>query len=154
MEPVKLKTLYDLLVEGYSVGQLATTVEKHGVVGWDRFGRFGSHRPTSNPALQALNALAEFHAEERKFWDDVEENPPVDQDDFASRPRPLETVAEWRLLDLHSLGWPEDQVPQIDRSERHVPLPKHAEHPADPARLLLFIGCLLDFLDSRPRRYS
>jgi hypothetical protein len=38
--------------------QLATAIEKHGIQGWDRFGRFTSFSSTSPQGQQALDALA------------------------------------------------------------------------------------------------
>lgn len=59
METVKLKTFYDLLVEGKTVAQLATAVETHGVSGWDRFGRFGQFAPSPR---------SEAAARRRRIW--------------------------------------------------------------------------------------
>jgi len=74
MEPVKLKTFYDLLLEGKTVAQLATAVETHGVTGWDRFGRFGEfgHPSKSDGAVAALEVLASYFKYEEQFYEDLE----------------------------------------------------------------------------------
>jgi hypothetical protein len=90
MEAVKLKTLYDLLRDGFTAAQLAMAVEKHGLSGWDRYGRFGEHKPKSGPVELALDALAEYHQAETEFFQDLEDNPPQDASDAGLREFPMD----------------------------------------------------------------
>lgn len=60
------KNLFILITkDSYTVGQLATTIEKNGCYGWDRFGRFRKSTLTQQPELavianNALDALAKY----------------------------------------------------------------------------------------------
>jgi hypothetical protein len=153
MEP-KLKTLFDLLMEGYSAAQLAAAVETHGIVGWDRFGRFSSYKTGSTVAAQALDAIAGFHDEELRFWEEVECNPPENQDEMSQRSFPLDVVADLPSNGLHRFGWLVDQVPEIDRLDLQPQPPSYVEHAARVENLLVIMGALLDYLANRPRPVS
>lgn len=154
MEPVKLKTLFDLLVDGCTPAQLATAVEINGVHGWDRFGRFGTHKPSSSGAAQALDSLADYHHAEITFWQNIKDNPPQDDGDAAMRELPLDLFSEMPTCGIHKFGWPPDQVPEIDRLQRYPRPPRFAQDTANPNNLLRIIGALLEFIESRPKRYS
>lgn len=146
MEP-KLKTLFDLLMEGYSTAHLATAVETHGIVGWDRFSRLGSHKPDSTVAAQALDALARFHDEELRFWEEVEFNPPKNQEEMSLRPFPLDVLAELPSNALHRFGWLLEQVPEIRRSDEYPTFLKN-RRTANPTKVNIVLGALLECLGS------
>lgn len=157
MESPKLTTLYDLLAEDYTVAQLATTVEEHGIHGWDRFGRYGEHKTNSPGAEQALDALADFYEKEQDFWERMNTHPPESYEDWEitiASESPLEVAREFQTLAIHHFGWPMGELPYIDRAERYPQIPKRKKHEADPTNLLRIIGALLDFLDSRQRPYK
>ena len=151
METVKLKTLYDLLRDGFTAAQLATAVEKHGLSGWDRYGRFGEHKPKSGPVGQALDALAKYHQAETEFLQDLEDNPPQDASDAGLREFPLDIVGEVLTLELHRFGWRTDKVPAIDRSEKYPKAPSAAATEGDPRDALLLVGALLDYMARRQK---
>jgi hypothetical protein len=154
MEAVKLTTLYELLDNGCTAAQLATTIERSGVHGWDRFGRFGQYSASSNAGAQALDALAAFYAEEEAFWQGLQDNPPEGAEDIGSRVRPIDAVADFPKQELHKFGWPPEKVPEIDRLERHPRMPRVVRDPIQAKKLLETIGALLYFLKTRSRPYS
>lgn len=151
METVKLKTLYDLLGEGFTAAQLASTIERSGVHGWDRYGRFGQYSPSSKGSAQALDALAYYRAAEERFWQELQERQPEDADDLVALDFPLDVVADWPTLELHKFGWPPDKVPAIDRAEKYPSAPRATRDEDGPRDALLIIGALLDFVARRQK---
>lgn len=157
MEKVTLRTLYDMLREGYTVAQLASAIEMHGVQGWDRFGRFDRHKPASSACTQALDALATYQSATEEFWQDLQDNPPRTTEEMGTRASPLDEVSEWVANDLHKFGWPPDQTPAIDRSVLYPNPPrppKKGSEDESPRNILLMLGAVLDYLDRRPKRIS
>jgi len=151
----KLTTLYDLLTQGYTVAQLATTIETHGIHGWDCFGRYGEYKAKSTGAEQALTALANFYEEEERFWQRVEAKPPQNDEDMALivSEAPLEVVSEFKTLALHRFGWPADSLPPINRNETFPQVPRYARDTPKSLNLLRTIGALLDVIENRERKY-
>lgn len=128
-----IKTFFKFLQEGYTVAQLASTVESKGVYGWDRFGRFGRYKAESAGGIEALNALAEFYAYDTRLREQDPSTDPGSLDDFAES------------SNLHYFGWPDGQVPEINRSEVH-PLPPRPARTADPRKTNTVLGALLECL--------
>lgn len=50
MSNVNFQTLAQLLEAGHTTGVLATAIEKHGVYGWDRYGRFRQFKSNEQPS--------------------------------------------------------------------------------------------------------
>lgn len=143
MEPVRLVTFYDLLQQGYTVGQLATAVEKYGVTGWDRFGRYGDFAPPpkSEGAITALDALADFHEFEVQYYEKRDEE---------------DCTPSYELFDspgtgVHRFGWQSDKLPNIDQSVADPPAPGTAKRDAQPRNALLLLGAVLDYLNQREK---
>jgi len=123
----KLVTLFDLLRKGYTPAQLATAVEKHGVTGWDRFGRFGPFKPTSDGARSALDTLADYHSALNDAYEraDQELANLEPGDPYPGLDDPLDFLTEHtHTVPLHHFGWPPDKLPPIDRTIQHPPPPK------------------------------
>lgn len=116
MEPEELKFYYlDHLirVEGIHEGVLATAIEKVGVFGYDRYGRFNRYGHESLPGKRALDALA-AQFESCQFPGDEQA---IDSGEWA------ETFCRF--------GWPIDQRPDFDslsRSDLKAP-PRRVVHP-------------------------
>jgi hypothetical protein len=62
-------SLYYLINDGISIGQLATAIENHGVYGWDQYGRYQHFKIKGDTNSQgsgiALNVLASIEADFR-----------------------------------------------------------------------------------------
>lgn len=104
LSEVEYVSMARLLFErGASVGSLATAIESSGVWGWDRYGRFKLFGPEHRASLDALDRLA-LHYE--KINDPQDEEYGVHQDPETDR--------------LYLFGWPADQLPSMQESERVV----------------------------------
>ena len=126
MDQPKLVTLFDLLHDGCTPAQLASAVEKHGVSGWDRFGRFGQFKPPSDGARSALDTLADYHSALNDAYEraNQELDNPEPGDPYPGLDDPLDFLAEHtHTVPLHHFGWPPDKLPSIDRTVQHPPPP-------------------------------
>jgi len=142
----KLVTLFDLLRDGYTPAQLATAIEAHGVTGWDRFGRFGPFKPTSDGARSALDSLADYQLVLNTAYDraDQELSNLQPGDIFTGVEDPLDSIFDdERNVDLHRFGWPPDTLPPIDRTVRHPPPPKSKVSTRSADETLNALGGLL-----------
>ncbi|MFM7343730.1 MAG: hypothetical protein ACKO3Q_13830 [Betaproteobacteria bacterium] len=151
MDSTRLVTFYELLQQGYTVAQLATAVEHHGVAGWDRFGRYTDQpvKPSSDMAGEALDVLATYSRYERAFESDVEAYQLETQETGGSRA--IEHFEEWSQVPIHHLGWPEGRLPEFGRIEPS-PVPPRRGAGSSTFRdetLLHTIGALLDFIETR-----
>ena len=133
MEPVNLITFYELLEDGYTTAQLASAVERHGVYGWDRYGRYGAFKKTSAGTQQALDVLAQFYAASQ-----------LDQPGLTGSPYDaLFAVSQSDSHPLDLFGWPADAIPTIDRTEVYATPPRAIREGYRPQTLLRIIGGLL-----------
>lgn len=151
MEPIRLVTFYDLLGQGYSVAQLATAVETHGVSGWDRFGRFGDFAPPpkGEGARAALDALAHYLDFVDRFY---EERDAANEPDGPIDLTPALVMYEGdRGAAIHRFGWPPDKVPVMDSPTSHPPAPRPRLRDSGPRNALLLLGAVLDYLSRRDR---
>ena len=140
MEPVKLITFYQLLEDGYTTAQLASAVERHGVYGWDRYGRYGAFKKTSAGTQQALDVLAQFYAASLR-----------DQSGLTGSPYDaLFAVSQSDSHPLDLFGWPADEIPTIDRTEVYAKAPRAIREEYRPQTLLRIIGGLLALI-TKPR---
>lgn len=146
MDQPKLVTLFDLLRDGCTPAQLATAIEKHGVSGWDRFGRFGTFKPTSDGAGSALDILADFQSAIIQSYTEAEkelENMGPD-DPYPSPEYPLDLFAfSPGLKAIHMFGWLPDKLPPIDRTVQHPPPPTTKISPRSANETLNALGGLL-----------
>ena len=150
MGTAKLITFFDLLSAGYTVAQLASAVEAHGATGWDRFGRFGAFAPKSEGSRQALDALASYLDHTKDWWRiqreggfDDESGPPIGS--------PLDEVSDRFEIGIHQFGWPENQMPSIDQSEKYppAPVPSAKLAQARDGTLLNILGAILLYVEVR-----
>lgn len=152
MEPVKLKTFYDLLLEGKTVAQLATAVETHGVTGWDRFGRFGVFSPPhkSGGADEALDALARYQEKEERYYETREATGAGSSWYDAT---PVTGLLEDLPLTagIHRFGWTAEKIPSFDQPESYPPVPRLSNTTSHPRDALLILGAVLDYLAKRPK---
>lgn len=149
MEPVAFKTLFKLLESGLTVGQLATAIEEVGIHGWDRFGRYDKYPRASNVAKEALDGLADFYTEELTFWQQLEDAPPQSQEEYewALGSNPIDAVRDRPWLEIHRLGWPEDQVPVMpDAKASRQPRRAPQREPVPDSASLYVLGALLKCL--------
>jgi hypothetical protein len=140
MEPVNIKSFYEYLCEGYTVAQLATAVEKHGISGWDSFGRFGAFKPKSDGAMLAFKALADFYSFETAYYN---------RRDALSMGQDMTSVFDHlKGMDtqIEFFGWPIDKLPSIDRSEVHPPRPSTRRQRYEESAPLMAVGALLECL--------
>lgn len=111
------------------VGTLATAIEKHGVQGWDRFGRFREFAAGTDDARAALDALAE------QFAHDSDEGlSPADLGEFGGP--------------IHRYGWLASKMPAfdaIDQEEQKAGPPAPVRRRAENTDLRI-IGCLLGII--------
>ena len=122
--------MYDLLrSRGISPGTLATAIEKVGIYGWDRYGRFKHFAHDSPWAVPAFNALAG-----QAQHDDPASMEPIDHDDG--------TGVYCRY------GWPADKLPDFAAIEAGAP--PAPERPGVNAKsensTLAIVGGLLEFI--------
>ena len=156
MDSTRLVTLYDLLQRGHTVAQLATAIERHGIAGWDRFGRYSAKTSNKNSemAQDALAALAAFWKYQIAFEAEVEAELSASAElDIG---RAIEDFGEWPEVPIHHFGWSQEQLPDIG-SVAACPKPPRLGVDSPTFRhstLLHIIGALLDFIESRGRAPS
>jgi len=127
MDPMKFTSLIRLLdgddegKDRVTVGALATAIEREGVHGWDRFGRFNRHKPDSPEAQAVLDALAAYGAS------DADE--PMEDDGTGVFSR---------------YGWPVELLPTFEKWP-DLPMPPRPSVRADNANLRI-IGALLCYI--------
>ena len=146
MDQPKLVTLFDLLHDGCTPAQLASAVEKHGVSGWDRFGRFGQFKPTSDGARSALDTLADYHSALNDAYEraDQELANLAPGDPYPGLDDPLDLLTEHtHTVPLHHFGWPRDKLPPIDRTVQHPPPPTRKISSRSADEILNVLGGLL-----------
>jgi len=142
----KLVTLFDLLHDGCTPAQLATAIEAHGVTGWDRFGRFGQLKPTSDGARSALDSLAAYQSALNDAYEraDQELANLEPGDPYPGLDDPLDFLAEHtHTVPLHHFGWPPVKLPPIDRTVQHPPPPTRKISPRSANETLNALGGLL-----------
>lgn len=110
----KLITLAELLLRGYPPPVLATAIEKHGLDGWDGYGRWGLFKKTDAATQLALDDLQRVHYEMVKSGatditdDDNQPAPPKKSWHAAvggaSFPKPI-----------HHLGWLSNKLPDLEK---------------------------------------
>ena len=135
-------TLFDLLSERYTPAQLATTIETHGVYGWDRFDRYGAFKKTDAGASLALDALAEYVEHSHKFNERLQ----AEQERYPDEPvygSPLEDLGGLTAIGIHRFGWPEAKLPRIKREEKSPPPPARKRRDSELTPHLLVLGALL-----------
>lgn len=154
MESVKLKTFYEYLQEGYTVAQLATAVEKNGVCGWDRFGRYGEFKASGqriNGVEDALDALAAYWHYEQNFWRETGGLGDPESISLESHPIDSFNQIDFPFIGIHQFGWLLEDLPKINASEKYPMAPRfNAKHAVTrhTNALLHIIGALLDYIDS------
>ncbi len=107
---------YLLMPDGPSIGDMASAIERGGVWGLDRYGRFLRFEGNSREALEALDALAQQYA----F---VSESHLRDPSQYEEVPlSPLEKADEFSPFIRY--GWPGDRPPEFGGTEAtHPPVP-------------------------------
>ena len=144
MKAENLVTFFDLLRDGYTVAQLATAVEQHGVTGWDRYGRYGTFKPSDDATKSALDALAECLRAEDRFWDEKSQEPNPDPAEGNLDGSFIDRLEDWWSLPIHRFGWPEERVPAIDlTSEPPPPRSKGRANGENMTTLLNILGCVM-----------
>jgi hypothetical protein len=149
MGTAKLITFFDLLSAGYTVAQLASAVEAHGATGWDRFGRFGAFPPKSEGSRQALDALADYFGHSASWWHTQSDIAWSEESGVIGSP--LDDLGDQLQVGIHRFGWPESQMPSIDRSEKYPPAPilKAKLAQARDGTLLNILGAILLYIEVR-----
>jgi len=149
MGTAKLITFFDLLSVGYSVAQLASAVEAHGATGWDRFGRFGAFPPNTEGSKQALDALADYF-DHSASWSRTQSDIAWSEESGVIG-SPLDDLDDQLQVGIHRFGWPESQMPSIDRSEKYPPAPilKAKLAQARDGTLLNILGAILLYIEVR-----
>ena len=149
MGTAKLITFFDLLSDGYTVAQLASAVEAHGATGWDRFGRFGAFPPKSEGSRQALDALADYFDHSASWWHTQSDIALSEESGVIGSP--LDDLDDQLQVGIHRFGWPESQMPSIDRSEKYPPAPilKAKLAQARDGTLLNILGAILLYIEVR-----
>jgi len=111
-----------------SPAELASTIERGGIFGWDRFGRYKHFELGSPEACIALDALATVHARylQRKQFDSTDAAD-LPLDDYGWR------VAEWPAFPGGSAVPPDEQAVRAEKAK-------------DIACLLAIIGALMRFI--------
>jgi hypothetical protein len=145
MERNDLKSLYDLLAEGYTVAQLATAVETHGVLGWDRYGRFDHFKPRSDGAQLALDALAEFFTYEAEYFQRRDYESRLQPGEPADMTSAIESIDQGGSL-LEAFGWPPEALPAIDPQTASSPRPPIQRKRHETTSALIALGGLLECL--------
>jgi hypothetical protein len=152
MKAENLVTFFDLLSEGYTVAQLATAVEQHGVIGWDRYGRYGTFKPSDDATKSALDALADFLRAEDRFWEKKSQEPNPDPAEGNLDGSFINTLEDWWSLPIHRFGWQRDNLPPIDRKiEPLAPKRRKKEDEFSQKTLLNIIGCFLSYIGERSK---
>ena len=110
----KLITLAELLFRGYPPPVLATAIEKHGLDGWDGYGRWGQFKKTDAATKLALDDLQRVHYEMVKSGatdltdDDSQPDSPKKSWHSAvggaSFPKPI-----------HHMGWLSNKLPDLEK---------------------------------------
>ena len=106
-----------------SVGALATAIEKHGIQGWDRFGRFCAFKPGSREVSDALECLSDEVAAESE---------PV----FCQYPSE-QSLGGCTGFDK---GWMKSELPAFDT--RTQPAPPTRRTKTDSGQLTIIAGLL------------
>lgn len=100
-----------------SVGKLATAIEKHGIYGWDRYGRFKHFAADTVAAGEALDLLALVHGYESR-----------DEPNFQHQvPHPLDATAGGSDDPFLRFGWASCVAPDFDAlatAEDYVQMPR------------------------------
>jgi len=144
MKAENLVTFFDLLSDGYTVAQLATAVEQHGVTGWDRYGRYGTFKPSDDATKSALDALADCLRAEDRFWDEKSQEQRPDRSEINLEERFIDTLEDWFSLRIHRFGWPKGQVPAIDRTSEPLPPRSKGRLIGENTNTLLnILGCVM-----------
>lgn len=105
-QEVVFVSLAELLSDrGVSIGSLATEIERAGVYGWDRFGRFVRFGKEKQESLRALDGLALHYAKSIDPRDDGPGIPDPERDR------------------LYLFGWRADQLPKFKEPTETVSKP-------------------------------
>ena len=126
----------EALLDRVEVGVLATAIEKGGVQGWDRYGRFGAFDAESAEARAALDLLSEWHlgAQERLL---------------APRDPMFEDSADCFISEYARYGWPDNCLPDFKSigtamvKMRSTPESAQAKAKGEKANLGIIDGLLL-----------
>jgi hypothetical protein len=139
MTNVNFRTLAQLLETGHSTGVLATAIEKHGVYGWDRYGRFRHFKPSDQPSGasgedyvgQALDCLAYI----------------AERDEIPEAHPELTAAQSGRARPWFNCGWPEDELPDLDSIEAQQPVapPRPSSLAKKENSTLMVVAALLAF---------
>jgi hypothetical protein len=130
-------SLYYLINDGISIGQLATAIENHGVYGWDQYGRYQHFKikADANPEGSgiALNVLASIEADFRS--------------NKASKLFVLSKYLDTPSHPAHFFGWPSIDLPPLTKIEEEI----NWEHAYEAQLLIkkstmLLIGLMLQFI--------
>lgn len=139
VDEIDFFTIPDLLRQGIKIPQLADAIEREGVQGWDRYGRFKVFSSQDKEYQTALDFLAAQHK-----WEAYEA---MTQYETES---PLE-MCDWDS-DVYLTGWRRDQLPNFGRLAAHResdPPDPSRKRPSDTKRKnadLMLIGALLAFI--------
>jgi len=79
----------------YTIGDVASMIERNGIYSWDRYGRFQCFHPESEPAQKALNLLAKLY----ELHNDPDLHPRYDFSDID--------------YELSCFCWPEHHFPDF-----------------------------------------
>jgi hypothetical protein len=94
-----------------SPGAIATAIEKTGIFGWDRFGRWRQFKPDSKEAGRALDAIADVY--------DYESDP---ERSIRDEEHPLDAGAMYPGYLWELFGWPIGSVPEfVEDTPSRVP---------------------------------
>jgi len=132
-----------------TVGQLASAIEKGGVYGWDRFGRFKKSDDQNAIKKDALNALAELMRDVTAWNRDPKHCDPEEGllDEF-----PLNDLHIEGAHPLQFFGWPKREIPKFCAPEgaESAPFPSHLG--VSTNALYNIIGALLDVASTKRER--
>lgn len=129
MMTAEFTPLYVLYGSGKSPGTLATAIEKAGIYGWDRYGRFKHFKPNEPEVHLALDALA---------WQARHEDDP-------DSPSPM---FDEGINALSRFGWPANEQPDFAAIEAGaLPAPErpHVNQKSENSTLAI-VGSLLAFI--------